>query len=104
MRIDRRPVPERELSLIERAEALWGFGDGLKPVAGPVAEPVSEVEPTTASLGAGLVKRKAAAIPPEPSTSLLAEKKASASLKSARMLPRVWYSIYPGLLCARPAT
>ena len=30
MKIDRHPVAERELSLIERAEALWGFGDGLR--------------------------------------------------------------------------
>jgi exopolysaccharide/PEP-CTERM locus tyrosine autokinase len=30
MKIDRRPVPDRELSLIERAGEMWGFSDGLR--------------------------------------------------------------------------
>jgi exopolysaccharide/PEP-CTERM locus tyrosine autokinase len=60
MKMGQRPVPERELSLIERAEALWGFGDGLKPAGAPVREAAAEAraEPETASLDAGLVKRK----------------------------------------------
>ena len=46
MKIDRPPKPERELSLIERADALWGF-DGLRPQAeaSPDAEPFAPLRP-----------------------------------------------------------
>ena len=65
MKIDPRPTAERELSLIERAEAMYGFGDGLlspgaakpAPVAQPAKNPAQNPvrpEPVEGQVPAGV--------------------------------------------------